>query len=294
MSLAGVEDPIIRYDLESLKEFSYTDACVTFAFNKDNTDELYFFTDKEVFKFNYADETKWTTTETLYKMENALDKQPNFAVWNDDQTKFIVTSAADMLYVDIVNKREVDIDEQEGIASIQNILYHKGRFFVLANKRDSRLGYYLLSLDADDPENGAEYLIQWSHKLDIGNCDLQILTEGDSESIVVSYKSIGINTYNVFVIDLNNAKLIKYWHEGYQLWESPVKGFLLGTNDFLILSKDGQNLIALGEKKKRPIKDKDGLDRLVHSVGSCNYLKIEPTNHIMFRMQFYDDRRICI
>ena len=58
------------------------------------------------------------------------------------------------------------------------------------------------------------------------------------ESIVVSYKSIGINTYNVFVICMK-SKMIKYWHESYQLWESPVKGFLLTTNDFLILSKDG-------------------------------------------------------
>ena len=63
-----------------------------------------------------------------------------------------------------------------------------------------------------------------------------------------------------------------------------MKGFLLNTNDFLILSKDGMNVIALGEKENRKVKDKDGLDRLIHSVGSCNYLKIEPSNHIMFKM----------
>ena len=66
-------------------------------------------------------------------------------------------------------------------------------------------------------------------------------------NLVISYKSIGINTFNVFVIDIGD-KLIKYWHEGYQLWESPVKGFLLKSNDFLILSKDGINVLALGEK----------------------------------------------
>ena len=53
--------------------------------------------------------------------------------------------------------------------------------------------------------------------------------------IVVSYKCIGINTFNVFVIDLD-TKLVVYWHESYQFWESQVKGFLLDTNDFLILS----------------------------------------------------------
>ena len=33
---------------------------------------------------------------------------------------------------------------------------------------------------------------------------------------------------------------------------------------------------------------------MVHSLGKCNYLKIEPTNHILFAFQFYDDRNICI
>jgi hypothetical protein len=112
-------------------------------------------------------------------------------------------------------------------------------------------------------------------------------------SIVVSYKFIDINTFNVFVIDLH-TKLIKYWHEGYQLWESPVKGFLLPSNDFLILSKDGINVLAISEKEKRVIKDAEGFERMIHSLGSCNYLKIEPTNHILFACQFYDDRQICI
>ena len=74
------------------------------------------------------------------------------------------------------------------------------------------------------------------------------------ESIVVSYKAIGINTYNVFVIDLK-TRLIKYWHEGFQLWESTIKGFLLRTNDFLILNKDGINILALGNKESKVVKD---------------------------------------
>ena len=41
----------------------------------------------------------------------------------------------------------------------------------------------------------------------------------DHYYVVMSFKSIGINTYNVMVFDLENNK-IKYWHESYQLWES--------------------------------------------------------------------------
>ena len=73
----------------------------------------------------------------------------------------------------------------------------------------------------------------------------------------MSFKSIGINTYNLYVIDLS-TNLIKYKYEGYQLWESPVKGMLLDNNDFLILSKDGINMLSLGEKQGRVVKDVDG------------------------------------
>lgn len=104
---------------------------------------------------------------------------------------------------------------------------------------------------------------------------------------------IGINTFNVFVIDLE-TQLIRYWHESYQLWESPVLGFLLETNDFLILSKDGVNVISIGENDAREIRDSKGNSRILHSLGSCNYLKIEPTNHLYFACQFYDDRQVCL
>jgi hypothetical protein len=83
------------------------------------------------------------------------------------------------------------------------------------------------------------------------------------------------------VIDIK-SRLIKYWHEGYQLWESPVKGFLLSSNEFLILSKDGINMLSIGEKPSRVVKDNEGFDRMIHSLGKCNYLKIEPTNHLLF------------
>ena len=110
---------------------------------------------------------------------------------------------------------------------------------------------------------------------------------------MVSYKSIGINTFNCFVLSLE-SQLIKYWNESYQLWESPVLGFLLESNDFMVLDKTGVSLISLGERKSRVIVDSEGFERMLHPLGKCNYLKIEPTNHILFAFQFYDDRQICI
>jgi hypothetical protein len=51
------------------------------------------------------------------------------------------------------------------------------------------------------------YLIKWENKLDIANCDIQMLDQGlvdgkQHYSVVVSYKCIEINTFNVFVFDL--------------------------------------------------------------------------------------------
>lgn len=99
----------------------------------------------------------------------------------------------------------------------------------------------------------------------------------------VSYKAEGINTYNVFIFDIK-SKLIRFWFEAYQLYESPIKGFLVNaTKDFMMLTKDGINIINLGYGKPKMLKDNNGDNRMMHPLGTVSYLKLEPTNHICFR-----------
>jgi hypothetical protein len=62
----------------------------------------------------------------------------------------------------------------------------------------------------------------------------------------------------------------------------------------MILAKTGINLLALGEKEARVVKDNEGFDRMIHALGSCNFLKIEQTNHLLFACQFYEDRQVCL
>jgi len=169
----------------------------------------------------------------------------------------------------------------------------KNVFYVLANKKESQLGYFLFMVDSDHPQKDCEYLIHWKNKLDIANCDLQMMEDQGESKLVVSYKAIGINTYNVFVFSLK-SRLIEFWHESNQLWESPVKGFLLNTNDFMILSKDGINIIAIGHKEPRIIKDSEGWKRKILSLGNAQFLRVEPTNHILFSCQFYENRQVCV
>ena len=60
------------------------------------------------------------------------------------------------------------------------------------------------------------------------------------------------------------------------------------------MNKDGINILALGEKENKVVKDHEGFNRMIHSLGSCNYLKIEPKNHLLFACQFYENRQVCI
>lgn len=119
------------------------------------------------------------------------------------------------------NTLEIDLADQEGVAGIESVLADETDFYILANKREHKLGYYLFTVNQNDPEgvkdappprSELKYLINWNNKLDIGNCTMHVMKENGETSIVVCYKCIGINTFNVFVIDLG-TRLIKYWHE---------------------------------------------------------------------------------
>ena len=136
----------------------------------------------------------------------------------------IVTSANDCLYMDIKTKYSADLDDRENIKAIQKVFSHGDNFYILCNKRNHQLGFHLLIFDTNKPEEKCVQLVGWNHMLDIANAEIQLLKfkESDIEedvdedndevvekkvtkeitSLVVSFKMIGINTFNIFVIDL--------------------------------------------------------------------------------------------
>ena len=74
-----------------------------------------------------------------------------------------------------------------------------------------------------------------------------------------------------------------YRHESFQLWESEINGTLLhNTNDFITVNRDGINVFALGSTQKRPIIDANGDARMINSLESMNYLKLDPINVLVF------------
>lgn len=81
----------------------------------------------------------------------------------------------------------------------------------------------------------------------------------------------------------------------YQLWESQVKGFLSTmNNDFIILNKEGINFVRLNpDIPRKSFKDKDGEERMVHSLNSIDYLKVDGENMLYFENKL-DDNNILL
>jgi hypothetical protein len=289
-----------NFQLEAQCNFKLEQTSPEFVFNNSDIKQLLMFTNLGLITFDYF--RGEVVGNPLYNFKNHLDGAPKFGKMSIDQKKFVVASVEEAYYIDMKLRIEIDLDLQEKVRDIENVTCDHGNFYVLCNKKEDKLGLYCFIINTEDPTKPANYLLNWQNKMKISDVDLAFMDdtvvneEGENfkkSYLILSYKTIGINTFNCLVINLG-TKLIEFWHESNQLWEAPVKGFLLSTNDFMILNKDGINVIALGEKDKKTLTDNEGNKRVLHSLGSCNYLKIEPENHLMFQCQFYEKRTICV
>ena len=53
--------------------------------------------------------------------------------------------------LDFDNHKEYDLDEEFGIADIKNVIFFEKNFYILANKQNNLLGYFLLKFPEKDP-----------------------------------------------------------------------------------------------------------------------------------------------
>jgi hypothetical protein len=124
-----------------------------------------------------------------------------------------------------------------------------------------------------------------SNNLDIGDASVHIICDKQRslKELIVSYKQIYLNTYNVMIIDVGDLNTMIFKHESFMLWELKVTGIFLNKNqDFVIFSKQGLRVLALGNIEKRIMKSNKGNDILIHSLESYNFLKHDKSNCIMF------------
>jgi hypothetical protein len=139
------------------------------------------------------------------------------------------------------------------------------------------LGFYLIRFDAKNPED-FQFLTSWGHNLDIGDANMFMLKGLDPHSgngsyfkeLVVSYKTIYINTFNISLTDLastDDKSNTLFRFEPFQLWESSISGLILSENkEFISFSKDGIKVLQLGSKDKKALKNNNGEDLMVHAL----------------------------
>ena len=88
---------------------------------------------------------------------------------------------------------------------------------------------------------------------------------------------------------------ILHKYENFQLWESPIKGLLLEkSKNFLSFSKNGINILSLGSIAKQAITECTGHRKILHSLDSLSFLKIDPYNYLNFQCQDYNNRVISV
>ena len=143
-------------------------------------------------------------------------------------------------------------------------------FYLLANKYNEKLGFYLLKIEDNDP-NKYDFVMKWENKLDIGDVDIyinRVIKEQGEErykkifkfkELLISYKTIYMNTYTLQVFDISDSDqdgLADNWtvfkHESFQLWEQKVCGIFLKNNkDFVTMNSQGIQVMTLSERDTR-------------------------------------------
>ena len=160
-----------------------------------------------IFLLNYI--TQQITT--IYEFRNPLYKQPLFFSTNAAQTTCFVASPEDGIYWN--SKRgeegEIDIDYEHNISAIKEVAYdpETNYFYVLCNKYAEKLGFFILMMCADNPTEDSRFLMKLKNKFDIGDANMFINTDPVKgvKELVISAKTIYINTYDIKVLDISSA-----------------------------------------------------------------------------------------
>lgn len=138
------------------------------------------------------------------------------------------------------------------------------------------------------------FILNLQDKLCIDDVDMYVLKDKNRRQLVVSFKTIYINTYSVIVIDILNEDVV-FRHDSFNLWETKIMSFLNdATLDYVSLSERGMGVLGLSTQfLTKRVKDNTNDMHQVHSLASCDYLKLNPRNHILFSCQ-QNDRNVCV
>ena len=117
-----------------------------------------------------------------------------------------------------MTKKETDLDELYNISNIKEMIYENSdkQFYLLTNSYQEKIGLFLIRFDLNDPKI-FKFILKWKNKLDIADANLFIIKMKNSNyrELIVSYKTIYINTYNVKVVDISTKEATLFRHESF-------------------------------------------------------------------------------
>lgn len=68
-------------------------------------------------------------------------------------------------------------------------------------------------MNEENPSDGLMFLVKYKNKLDIGDCNIFVNRMDGLKELVLSYKTIFVNTYNIVIMDLatsNDATIARH------------------------------------------------------------------------------------
>ena len=140
-------------------------------------------------------------------------------------THVVASSNDGYMYYEPYNT-EIDLDEFWGLDNFRNITFdeEEKEFYLLANKKNNLVGFFLIKFSYNDLKVNSDFLISQPTGLDIDDAGLSILRAYDpikktyTKELVISYKIIFINIYNVWVFDMSgppSERSTLYIHESF-------------------------------------------------------------------------------
>lgn len=170
----------------------------------------------------------------LARFDMPLTRQPEFFLMSDDQSIAIIASSMDSIYFNLNTRAWVDLDETYDISHIKEIVHdsESRSFYLLANKYQGKNGVFLIKFHELNPRK-FNFFLKYKTKLDIADADIAVVRnyKDSFKELIVSYKTINENTFNVYVVDISGKDPSPiYRHESFQLWESQVTAFYLAKN----------------------------------------------------------------
>jgi len=100
-----------------------------------------------------------------------------------------------------------NVSEDLEMSEMEHLYYNQvdKKFILLTNKMHEKLGFFIVQFSEDNTSEHS-FLIKWNNKLNIGDAFITLCFNSQTgyKELVISYKVIYINVYNVLALDISH------------------------------------------------------------------------------------------